>query len=1035
MIQRIQNLILLLLTALELSAQPICDVRTFTIRDGLFSHDISSIAQTDDDLMWFSTWNGICCFDGYEFQTFRNQPGNNSSLSSNRILTVRPNSRNDIWFISYDNHIYLYDTHQCKLRDVGGMIEKSSGKEFEARTIFPLSNGRSWIVGKNGNGSYIATDSLICKGEGLVKYSPRGEATGNIMKVILDQYGEEWIFTDRGSSTLSGKKKAGIAANYLVDADGKTIIASDDAHVLLFGKNDRKGKNIAVGGASVINDMKSVGNHLIAMATNKGVVITDIRTGATHTIDIGSEAKEIHVDHKGRLWVFGSKAGVSLISNRLDKVVALHATTSDPTLRTSSSKPLFIENADGTIWLVPEGETFCYYDEGKMELVPYILRSPTFPCLPFPIIDRYFTDRQGNMWFTGGHMLVLVTFSQQKALLTHVIDNVDARSVLVLHDGRTVIGMYTGEVAITTHDGSSTDYLNSNGGLQKQRTALSDKIYALAEDSMHRLWIGTKGDGIYVRSADGRIQHYTHTAEKGSLPSNDIYDFDIDSKGRIWIATYESGPCIVDEENGNISFRSTVCGITGYPRGKFLKVRRITHSPDGTVYVSSNEGLVVMHEQNDGKFHCFTSVHRNDDKSSLMTSDVMQTVITHSGRIFIITAGGGIQELADRNVLHDNLRFKPVNGLDNSEGLILSATEDFRGNLWIVREANVNCYNPTNGKVASYSQLATDHQFNFSEALPAKSGDGHTIVIAIEGGAITVRPGQMSESLFKPKIVFTSVKFQGDDKTQPILNTTELDVPSDKRNLSIQFAALDYRDKTGIKYAYMIEGKNKDWNYIAKGNSASFNNLPHGHLRLLVRSTNSDGVWTDNVSVLRIYSHPTFSETGWAKLLYIIILGCLIALGIYIYSLRSEIRLLVNRWAEHIHEMRERHARLSNPEIIDPDELFLRKLKEILEQNINNPNLKIYDLARTMNMSRTTFQSKVKELTGMSPIDYLTAARINRACYLLKNSSNNINEIAYAVGYSDPKYFSRVFKRTKGITPTQFKNGTIEKHDDSIAKV
>ena len=71
----------------------------------------------------------------------------------------------------------------------------------------------------------------------------------------------------------------------------------------------------------------------------------------------------------------------------------------------------------------------------------------------------------------------------------------------------------------------------------------------------------------------------------------------------------------------------------------------------------------------------------------------------------------------------------------------------------------------------------------------------------------------------------------------------------------------------------------------------------------------------------------------------------------------------------------------------------------------------------------------MKELTGMSPIDYLTTVRINRACFLLRNSSNNINEIAYSVGYSDPKYFSRVFKRTMGVTPTQYKNSALERQD------
>ena len=56
-----------------LFSQPYCDVRQFNIRDGLAANIISGITQTRDELMWFATWNGLCCYDGYRFTTFRDK--------------------------------------------------------------------------------------------------------------------------------------------------------------------------------------------------------------------------------------------------------------------------------------------------------------------------------------------------------------------------------------------------------------------------------------------------------------------------------------------------------------------------------------------------------------------------------------------------------------------------------------------------------------------------------------------------------------------------------------------------------------------------------------------------------------------------------------------------------------------------------------------------------------------------------------------------------------------------------------------------
>lgn len=64
--------------------------------------------------MWFATWNGLSYYDGYSFHTFRDEPDGVNVLSTNRILNIQPTAANNVWCITQDHKLYLYDTHLCQ---------------------------------------------------------------------------------------------------------------------------------------------------------------------------------------------------------------------------------------------------------------------------------------------------------------------------------------------------------------------------------------------------------------------------------------------------------------------------------------------------------------------------------------------------------------------------------------------------------------------------------------------------------------------------------------------------------------------------------------------------------------------------------------------------------------------------------------------------------------------------------------------------------------------------------------------------------
>ena len=103
------------------------------------------------------------------------------------------------------------------------------------------------------------------------------------------------------------------------------------------------------------------------------------------------------------------------------------------------------------------------------------------------------------------------------------------------------------------------------------------------------------------------------------------------------------------------------------------------------------------------------------------------------------------------------------------------------------------------------------------------------------------------------------------------------------------------------------------------------------------------------------------------------------------------------------------------------DERFCRKLERIVNARLRNPNLNIDIIAAQFGVGRTNFYRKVRELTGMSPNDYLRRCRMERAAELLGDSETPINDICTQVGMPDAQYFSRVFKVYYGMSPSAYR--------------
>ncbi|MEM8895890.1 MAG: response regulator, partial [Bacteroidota bacterium] len=112
--------------------------------------------------------------------------------------------------------------------------------------------------------------------------------------------------------------------------------------------------------------------------------------------------------------------------------------------------------------------------------------------------------------------------------------------------------------------------------------------------------------------------------------------------------------------------------------------------------------------------------------------------------------------------------------------------------------------------------------------------------------------------------------------------------------------------------------------------------------------------------------------------------------------------------------------------VTSTDEIFLSRLMEITEENIENRNLTVEQIADYLNVSRALLFTKIKTLTGNTPKGFIKDFRLKRAVQLLEDTDLNISQVAHKSGFHDYRYFTKVFKTRYGVSPKEYSNNFAE---------
>ena len=120
---------------------------------------------------------------------------------------------------------------------------------------------------------------------------------------------------------------------------------------------------------------------------------------------------------------------------------------------------------------------------------------------------------------------------------------------------------------------------------------------------------------------------------------------------------------------------------------------------------------------------------------------------------------------------------------------------------------------------------------------------------------------KISKRQFIPPIVFTKLAIQNNAVNARIKDNS-INLASDERDIAISFTALDYNQGKNIRYAFKLNGIDKNWT-VNTGNTVYYMNLPPGKHLFEILSTNADGQWVNNIESLAITVNPSFKETIW----------------------------------------------------------------------------------------------------------------------------------------------------------------------------
>lgn len=550
--KRLHTLFLLLTIAIDIAAQPICQVKHFSVSDGLAQGNVMSILQDQKGLVWFSTWNGLNKFDGYTFKTYKTSQESKYAFGSNRMGTISESKYGDIWCPTYDGQACLFDVETEKFIDVLQPIELSTKQTNNVTRIYSLEKGIAWILCESGY-AFRVDEQLCKKGEGITLYSASNHNLKGyqIFNIYQDSEEDEWILTDKGVSII-GKKTldTDFPFQFITQIKETIYLIAENDKLARYDFHTKKLKFVDIPYPHhKINNVTTIGKDMLALGTDNGVILYSIPKNSFQQIDIrtatqtSNDVESVYQDHLGDIWIFSKDPGIvhlNLVTNEKEHLF----TPKDEIIKhgRKSRKLIFEDNAKN-LWLLPTEGNFCYYDRKERTLKPLLTDINNPKSIFSPLVRSHTLDNQGNCWFATARGVEKLCFFPQSYQFNLTDYEAETRAFLQDSNKRLWTASKSNYIQIFAPDGNLVGYLSKQGNIIKEKQSFYNGVYSILEDKDGNIWLGTKEIGLFQLKKTGAnhysIHHFEHqTNDPYSLSSNSIYAIFQDSRNNIWIGCY-----------------------------------------------------------------------------------------------------------------------------------------------------------------------------------------------------------------------------------------------------------------------------------------------------------------------------------------------------------------------------------------------------------------------------------------------------------------------------------------------------------------
>lgn len=943
------------------------------LSNGLPHNNVSALYTDSNGFLWIGTYGGgLVRYDGYGMM----QPV--LSLNSNSCKAIAEDRFKRLW-VAFDegtNVIDLRTMHPVVPKMADGDVSQILSEPGVKTYCDAL--GRVWLI--TNHHVYLLTFDEAGQVSCVSDYQYKGN-TPDICVCDVDGNGSPWIGIDFGLYRLTEKN------GHLVREEISSVLRP------LFGL--------------YITDILKRGNT-IWMTTNHGLFRYDPFLHQLFAYKhqpnvVGTLSHEFLASlalTSDNTLLIGSLCGVNIYDDKTDSFTAWTG-ASQPPLKSDFVHCMLSDN--GLVYVGTESGGVVRLTPRQLLLQTYVHTANPGSLSPNPV-NAMFAEPDGTLW------------------------------VGTVEGGLNRRAKGTDEF---------THYTTANTALPH------NSVSTLAADGQGRLWIGTWGGGLCLLDMkspqkiirlDLSEEYARLTNFIGALAYDPVNDgMWIGSNDGMFFYRFQTQQ-IEDPFDGSRDVRGCIGSIV---------------TRDGHLWMGCMQGVRIVNLKSfkNGKFDTRAISHLLDDPDSRIIDKISSFCEASDGTLWLGSNGYGLY----RRVIDKDGR-ESFESLKQEDGLVYNGVkgivEDRNGRLWITTQNGLSVYDPQVEVFTNYSQsdgLVNPH-FYWNSAI--KDDDG-MIFLGSEGGLIGVH-GENTDVRYTGHLTFTHLMVDNQDVLagsdyidEDISIAKVIRLKESNRSFSIDFSALNYGHEAQGIFSYRMRGFDKEWTQLKPGqHSVRYSALPVGSYTFEVRYMSALSNGDDEIIAVDVMVEPSFWNSWWFRLLLSILF---VGLIVYIYNRRvaelkrreaeqllSPIRKVLED-SEDPHQLQSRIQNIldnqqryrqsvtksveaDREEVYKSTKPFMERVMAVMEAHYMNSEFGVQEFCDALGMSRTVASKHLNAEVGVPAGQFIRNYRLNMAKELLsaKTGNRNITEVAYKVGFNDPKYFTRCFTKMYGMSPSAY---------------